>query len=89
MIASTHIAKGSLWRRWDPHIHAPGTALNNQFKGATAWDDYLAAIENSDPAIEAIGVTDYYLLDLYQRVVEEKKNGRLQKVGFIFPNIEL
>jgi len=24
---------GSLWHRWEPHVHAPGTLLNNQFKG--------------------------------------------------------
>ena len=24
--------RGSEWRRWEPHIHAPGTVMNNQFK---------------------------------------------------------
>ena len=23
--------QGSVWHRWDPHIHTPGTALEDQF----------------------------------------------------------
>lgn len=26
--------RGSLWHRWDPHIHTPGTALNDQYTGS-------------------------------------------------------
>lgn len=33
--------RGSEWRRWEPHIHAPGTVMNNQFSGPNAWGDYL------------------------------------------------
>ncbi|MFF3027590.1 TrlF family AAA-like ATPase [Microbacterium sp. NPDC057944] len=80
--------RGSLWRRWDPHIHAPGTALNNQF-GANAWEPYLAAIEQSEPRIEALGVTDYYSIDTYEVVIGYKAAGRLPGVGLVFPNIEL
>lgn len=52
------VNRGSEWRRWDPHIHAPGTVLNNQFKGPDAWSDYLTVLETATPAIEAIAVTD-------------------------------
>ncbi|RIJ32763.1 TrlF family AAA-like ATPase [Henriciella mobilis] len=83
------LSKGSLWRRWDPHIHAPGTVLNNQFGGEKAWDEYIEALETSNPQIQAIGVTDYYLLDSYERIVEVKRAKRLGSVGFIFPNLEL
>ena len=32
------IGKGSEWHRWEPHIHAPGTVLNNQFEGRpSSW----------------------------------------------------
>ena len=51
--------RGSEWRRWEPHIHAPGTTMNNQFTGPTAWNDYLTALADATPAIEAIAVTDY------------------------------
>lgn len=80
---------GSIWRRWDPHIHAPGTTLNDQFGGADSWDTYLSAVEASDPKIEALGVTDYYLLDTYREVFQHKVNSRLADVTTIFPNIEL
>ncbi|AMZ75248.1 phosphotransferase [Pseudomonas fluorescens] len=81
--------RGSEWRRWEPHIHAPGTAMNNQFSGPTAWEDYLAALECASPAIEAIAVTDYYVTDTYQEVLRHKAAGRLPATQLIFPNVEL
>ena len=89
------LLRGSEWRRWDPHIHAPGTVLNDQypsFEGEPteeAWDLYLNALEASNPIIEAIGITDYYSTDCYQKVREFHQRGRLGGVGLIFPNVEL
>lgn len=81
---------GSQWHRWEPHIHAPGTIFNDQFKGPTAWDDYLASLEQAIPVIRAIAVTDYYCTDTYQRVrAEMEQNGRLPQVALVFPNVEL
>nr|WP_306266885.1 AAA family ATPase [Pararhizobium sp. IMCC3301] len=81
---------GSQWLRWEPHIHAPGTVLNNQFKGTDTKEQYLAKIESSTPLIRALGVTDYYLLDTYEEVCEAKyQGGRLSGVDLIFPNVEL
>jgi hypothetical protein len=87
-VTSTADLRGSIWRRWDPHIHAPGTALNNQF-GANAWEGYLVAVEQAEPRIEALGVTDYYSIDDYEVVLGHKVAGRLPDVGLIFPNVEL
>ena len=81
--------RGSQWHRWDPHIHSPGTVLNDQFKGDNAWSQYLDALEAEDPPIRAIGVTDYYLTDNYERVCESKDAGRLPNVDCIFPNVEM
>jgi hypothetical protein len=39
--------------------------MNNQFSGPTAWQDYLNALEEASPVIEAIAVTDYYVTDTY------------------------
>ncbi len=86
---SDTISRGSVWRRWDPHLHAPGTLFNDQFKGPQAWEDYLARLETSEPRLEAIGVTDYYGVDSYRTVLDFKRQGRLQNVSLIFPNIEL
>ncbi len=82
-----HDVQGSKWHRWDPHIHAPGTVREDQFRGD--WNGYLSAIETSDPPIEALGITDYCVLDSYEAVVEHWESGRLSNVGLIFPNVEL
>ena len=83
------ISPGSEWHRWEPHIHAPGTLMNNQFRGPSAWDDYLTALERATPVIEAIAVTDYYLTDTYERIRQHKDEGRLPSVRLVFPNVEL
>lgn len=83
------LTMGSLWHRWDPHIHTPETILNDQFKGENAWESYFDILERSNPQIEAIGVTDYYLLENYEKVVSAKKRGRLSSIALIFPNIEM
>jgi len=82
-------SRGSLWHRWDPHIHTPGTTLNDQFSGETAWSDYLSELEASDPRIRALGITDYYGTDGYERVREAKMDGRLPDCELIFPNVEM
>jgi len=79
---------GSRWYRWEPHIHAPGTVLNDQFKGTDSWECYLKALEAAKPAIRAIGVTDYYSTESYERVREAKRQDRLPGCDLIFPNIE-
>lgn len=78
---------GSRWLRWEPHVHAPGTLFNDQFKGN--WDEYLKALEMASPPISAIAVTDYYLLDTYRSVMDYKAQGRLEDCDLIFPNVEL
>ena len=83
------VSRGSEWRRWEPHIHAPGTVLNNQFGGGDAWTNYLTALETATPKIEAIAVTDYYVTDTYEEVLRQRIPGRLPDVQLIFPNIEL
>lgn len=83
------IGRGSEWLRWEPHIHAPGTVLNNQFGGGTPWDTYLTSIETATPKIEAVAVTDYYLTEAYEEFLRHKASGRLPDVQLIFPNVEL
>ena len=83
------LTRGSEWRRWEPHIHAPGTVMNNQFSGLNAWHDYLTALEEATPVIETIAVTDYYVTDTYEEVLNHKAAGRLPAAKLIFPNVEL
>ncbi len=81
---------GAVWRRWDPHFHAPGTQLNDLFSGIDPWEDYLTAIEAVSPALEVIGLTDYYNTDTYARLRKSKdEDGRLPNCTTLFPNIEM
>ena len=82
-----HDPRGSVWHRWDPHIHSPGTVHEDRFGGD--WEGYLTALENSDPPIRVLGITDYCLLDGYEAVSRQKQSGRLKNVDLIFPNVEL
>ena len=63
--------------------------MNDQFKGPSAWEDYLCALEEAALTIKAIGVTEYDVTETFQRVLEDKQVGRLQSVSLIFPNVEL
>ena len=78
--------QGSLWHRWDLHLHTPGTALNNQYRGANPWEDFLKAIETSNPPIRALGVTDYFGVERYEQVSASGCWGASPNVGLIFPN---
>lgn len=77
--------RGSLWHRWDPHIHTPGTALNDQYAGPDPWAAFLDAIEASNPPIRAIGITDYFGIERYEQVTGS--NGRIWEVS-IQPDAE-
>jgi hypothetical protein len=47
MVTMIWNVRGSVWNRWDSHLHAPGTLLTDHFKGD--WEAYLSAVENSSP----------------------------------------
>jgi len=79
--------RGSEWHRWDLHIHAPGTVLEDGFGGD--WEAYLTRIEEATPPIHALGITDYCCISTYREVLKFKLRGRLSNVEFLFPNVEL
>lgn len=89
--------RGSEWRRWDLHVHTPGTKKNDQYVGSSLeekWDNFYHAIDKyigdgSDITknIAVIGITDYLSADNYYKV---KKDHRLpESVKMILPNVEL
>jgi hypothetical protein len=83
---SSKYTKGSLWRRWDLHIHSPCSVLHNEFSG---WENYSKALNEADQRICAIGITDYATIDGYKKVYREKiDNGSLSNFDLIIPNIE-
>lgn len=78
------LSKGSEWRRWDLHVHTPGTALNDQFGG---WPEYLEAIEHQN-AVTVIGVTDYMSISGYSKLKAERERGRIPNIELLIPNVE-
>ncbi|MCG7394261.1 AAA family ATPase [Microvirga sp. ACRRW] len=82
----TSFPRGSEWRRWDLHVHTPGTALNDQF-GPRGWEAYLEAIEGQTE-VRVIGVTDYLTVGNYSVMRRYKEQGRLRNIELLVPNIE-
>jgi len=84
-------SKGSIWRKWDLHIHSPLSALNNQYPklpdGSPDWEKFIYALEQVKD-IDVIGITDYFTIDGYKKVMEYKNGGRLSNIALILPNIE-
>ncbi len=48
---------GSIWNKWDLHVHSPFTHQNNQFNGATI-ENYVDALIANEIAL--VGVTNYF-----------------------------
>lgn len=83
--------QGSMWRRWDLHVHSPDSILENNFEGSSheeKWENYLAALESLEE-ISVIGVTDYYSVSGYKKLREFKSEGRLSNIDLLLPNVEL
>ena len=61
--------RGSIWRKWDLHVHTPSSHLNNSFG---SFDEYVKKLFKSaiEHDISAIGITDYYCIDGYKELRE-------------------
>ena len=80
--------RGSLWRRWDPHVHLPGTLLNDQFSDLTI-EQALDTLASREPSIEVIGVTDYFTTASFRRALHAWEAGAGGSIRTLFPNVEL
>lgn len=78
--------QGSMWRRWDLHVHTPDSVLRTHHP---SWSEFLAKLEAAPSEICAIGLTDYGSIKGYERITREKSNGRLNNIPLILPNVEL
>ncbi|WP_244659532.1 TrlF family AAA-like ATPase [Corynebacterium diphtheriae] len=97
--AGRALNKGSEWRKWDLHVHTPGTRLNDQYKidGKTInhsevdskdfWDKFCQSIHDSD--VEVIGITDYFTFNTYFAFIKEYKERYPEDQKVFFPNLEL
>ena len=82
---------GSIWRKWDLHIHCPSTVFNNQFVGSTndeKWEKYAEEIEKLED-FSVLGITDYFSIKGYKKMLVLKKTGRFPRIDLLLPNVEL
>ncbi|MCL4745710.1 MAG: AAA family ATPase [Burkholderiaceae bacterium] len=87
---SVNGSRGSEWRKWDLHLHAPGTKQNDQFEstdGRDVWDEYCRRLHDSD--VQAFGITDYFSADSYFALRHKYKERYPESMKAFFPNIEL
>jgi hypothetical protein len=63
--------QGSIWRKWDLHVHTPASALCNEFPDD--WDEYVKGLFRTAVAkdITALGITDYFTIDGYKKIKQE------------------
>ncbi|MFX0194670.1 MAG: hypothetical protein ACFFCW_01010 [Candidatus Hodarchaeota archaeon] len=86
-------SRGSIWRKWDLHVHTPASALNNQFEGTNEedkWNNYLEALR-SIQGISVLGLTDYFSIEGYKRVLEylSENPDYLNNIDLVLPNVEV
>lgn len=81
--------RGSVWSKWDLHVHTP-TSLVHQYPGSDdeAWEVFLTDLEALPPEFRVIGINDYLFLDGYERVLEERAQGRLSNIDLVLPVVE-
>lgn len=84
--------KGSEWRKWDLHFHAPSTytcAKNDQYEGNDLIDKQNRFIDELKTVkdIAVLGITDYFSLEAYKFVLS--RSNELPQFDLILPNIEL
>jgi hypothetical protein len=75
---TAELTVGSLWRRWEPHVHLPGTLHEDRYNGMTieeAWDE----LGSRSPRIESVGVTDYFTTRTFRAADAAWKAGRPER----------
>lgn len=80
--------RGSEWRKWDLHVHTP-YSIYQKFgnDSAETWEKYIEDLESLDPDFAVLGINDYFFIDGYEKLLNEKSKGRLNNVE-LFPVLE-
>lgn len=83
-------ARGSEWRKWDLHVHAPITAMANGYpsiEGEDPIDTFARRVEASDVAV--LGVTDYFNLATSVKCITRFHELFPESAKLLLPNMEL
>lgn len=81
---------GSEWRKWDLHVHVPGTKLSDAYEkngGQVDWDRFAEALETSDVAV--FGITDYFSADQSLAFIKHFKQKYPASEKLLLVNVEL
>lgn len=80
---------GSVWRRWDLHVHPPGTKLNNAYGNVSpAGDDRFVDLVHASP-VEVLGITDYFSCDRSFEIIDHYRTRHPGSDKAFFVNVEL
>lgn len=82
--------RGSVWRKWDLHVHMPEDKLNdgyNSIQGKDVWEDFCDRIEKSD--VDVFGLTEYFTIDKYKVFLKKYKEKYPDSKKTFFFNLEL
>ncbi|UKV16868.1 AAA family ATPase [Thalassospiraceae bacterium SW-3-3] len=79
---------GSVWTRWDLHLHAPGTKLSDSYGGGGTenLERFVKALEDSE--VHVFGITDYFSFDGYLAVSEVYARLFPESTKLLIPNLE-
>lgn len=82
---------GSLWGKWDLHVHTPCSIVQNYGgNNEVSWNMFIADLERLPSEFKVIGINDYLFLDGYERVLKAKREqNRLKNLELILPVLEL
>lgn len=83
--------RGSIWRKWDLHVHTPVSLVNN-YEGSNLdekWDRFIRDIEALPQEFKVIGINDYLFLDGYKKVLGYKDSGHFANIELFLPVVEL
>lgn len=76
--------RGSEWRKWDLHIHTPGTAREDNY---SSWAEFLQALKATKD-VSVAGITDYLSISNYEELIRHEKDGKFGTIELLVPNIE-
>lgn len=82
--------RGSEWRKWDLHVHVPGTKLNDGYEktgGVPDFDRFAEALEASDVAV--FGITDYFVADQSLAFIGHFKEKYPNSEKLLLVNVEI
>ncbi len=80
---------GSIWSRWDLHVHTPASIIEHYGKKDNIWEDFIADLNKLPENVSVLGINDYLFLEGYEKVKKYFDEGKLPKIKKIFPVIEL